>query len=190
MKAERRMKPEWGIMLDGVWIPYSMLEELADQGEWDSQLGPGSAYIKPNREQQRVLVAHQLAVKETRGGLHRGPGLQALISAVEFPALSSYVYVARPGAPEIVQARQWAARTNVEQLAEWCEGWTYTGNQHGHTSPPWAEHTCLNLEVREDSPKGHADPADWIVRHEDGTYEIIPPGQFTAGFDPYPGDGS
>jgi hypothetical protein len=100
---------------------------------------------------------------------------------VEFPALSSYVYVARPGAPEIVQARQWAARTNVEQLAEWCEGWTYTGNQHGHTSPPWAEHTCLNLEVREDSPKGHADPADWIVRHEDGTYEIIPPGQFTAG---------
>lgn len=191
MKAERRMIPEWGVTLDGVWVPWSMLEELADQGEWDSQLGPGSAYIKPNRQQQRVLVARELAVRETRGGLHRGPALGAFIDEVEFPSLaqmSTGVYETRPGVPEMVLARQWDARADVEELADWCNGWTYTGNQHGHTTPHWAMHICLNLEVRDDSPKTHADPGDWIVRFGDGTYKIIPPGEFTASFDPYPGD--
>jgi hypothetical protein len=83
MKIEQRMVPEWGITLDGIWIPYDILEDLSEQDVYDSQFGP--AYITPDRDQRRVLVAHGLAVEETRGGLHRGLGLQAFIDAIEWP---------------------------------------------------------------------------------------------------------
>jgi hypothetical protein len=91
-------------------------------------------------------------------------------------------YLTRPAEPEAVEARQWAAGTSPDELAEWCDGWTYTGNQHGHTDPHWALHTCLNLEVRDSSPKGFADPGDWIIRHADGTFEIFPPDEFTRSY--------
>jgi hypothetical protein len=74
MKAQKRMVPEWGAELDGVWFPAGLLEELADQGMWDSQFG--SAFIHPDRDQERVLLARGLACKETRGGLHAGPAMK------------------------------------------------------------------------------------------------------------------
>lgn len=83
MNIEKRMVPELGITLDGVWIPYDMLEDLSGQDVYDSQFGP--AYITPDRDQRRVLVAHGLAEEETRGGLHRGLKLHAFIDAIEWP---------------------------------------------------------------------------------------------------------
>lgn len=82
MKIEKKMVPEYGITLDGVWIPYEMLEELQEQGQYDSQFG--NAYIRPDRDQRRVLVARGLAEEETKGGLHKGPLLQDMIDDIEF----------------------------------------------------------------------------------------------------------
>lgn len=184
MKAERRMIPEWGVTLDGVWIPYSVLTAVNEQEELAGGISP---------QQEKVLLRHNLASPaKVPGWLNPGPALQEFIDAIEFPTLAQMttgIYVARPGVPVTVQARQWDNQTDPEELAAWCDGWTYTGTQHGHTTPHFAMHTCINAEVRDGSPKGHADPGDWIVRHEDGTYEIVPPGEFTGRFDPQPAEG-
>jgi hypothetical protein len=39
-------------------------------------------------------------------------------------------YLTRPAEPEAVEARQWTAGTSLDELAEWCGGWTYTGPAH------------------------------------------------------------
>lgn len=81
------------------------------------------------------------------------------------------------------EARQWVpGTTDPEELAAWCDGWTYTGTQHGHTSPPWADHTCLNLATAPGIGKDHADPGDWIVRSREGAYLVLTPDQFAARF--------
>jgi hypothetical protein len=82
-RAETRVVAERGVTRGGVWIPYSILDELTDQAPFDSELG--AAYIRPDRAQERALIAHGLAVKETRGGLHRGDRLAAFIRDLEFP---------------------------------------------------------------------------------------------------------
>jgi hypothetical protein len=74
VKAQKRMVPEWGAELDGVWFPAELLEELADQGPYDSQAG--RIFAAAGRDQERVLLARGLAVKETRGGLHAGPAMK------------------------------------------------------------------------------------------------------------------
>ena len=88
MQVETRMVPERGVTLDGVWVPLQLLGELDEQGQWDSQFG--SAFIALNRDQQRVLTARGLAVKETRGGCHRGPELEAFVKALEFPPVGGH----------------------------------------------------------------------------------------------------
>jgi hypothetical protein len=93
-----------------------------------------------------------------------------------------------------VRARQWADGTDPEELARWCDGWTYTGTQHGHTRPePFVLHTCLNLNTAPGS-KGHADPGDWIVRVSErddeegwGTYEVLSPAEFAVKYEPAAG---
>jgi hypothetical protein len=91
----------------------------------------------------------------------------------------------KPG--QVVRARQWAPGTDPEELAGWCDGWTYTGTQHGHTTPPWAVHTCINLATADCSPKGYADPGDWIVivtEDPDGDlYEVLSPAEFEARYE-------
>lgn len=82
MKIEKRMVPEFGVEIDGVWIPYDMLEELQEQGPWDSQ--SGNAYIRPDSDQERVLIARHLAISETKGGLHRGPELAAFMKSISW----------------------------------------------------------------------------------------------------------
>ena len=67
-KIETRMVPEEGVTIDGVWFPLNLLGELAEQHRYDSEFG--EAFISTSPEQERVLLAHNLAVKETRGGLH------------------------------------------------------------------------------------------------------------------------
>jgi hypothetical protein len=68
VKAQKRMVPEWGAELDGVWFPAELLEQLADQGQQHPLL------VKT--DQERVLLARGLAMKETRGGLHAGPAMK------------------------------------------------------------------------------------------------------------------
>jgi hypothetical protein len=63
-----RMVKEWGLVIDGVFLPWQMLEDLRAQHRYDSD--GGDAFISDTPEQERVLLAHNLAVKETRGGLH------------------------------------------------------------------------------------------------------------------------
>jgi hypothetical protein len=80
-----------------------------------------------------------------------------------------------------VQARQWDDRTDLtEELADWCDGWAYTGDRHGHTRPPWQHHTCITPGTQADGGKGHADPGDWIIRIAPGVYEILEPPEFQA----------
>ena len=82
--VETRMVPEQGVTLDGVWVPLNLLGELDEQGVWDSQFG--DAFIDLDRDQERVLIARDLAVKETRGGCHRGPALTAFMASLKYPA--------------------------------------------------------------------------------------------------------
>ncbi len=67
-----------------MWFPAELLEELSEQGRWDSQFG--EAFIRPNRDQERVLLARGLAEKETKGGLHAGPAMEKFWAELEFPA--------------------------------------------------------------------------------------------------------
>jgi hypothetical protein len=73
MKAQKRMVPESGAELDGVWFPAGLLEELAEQGRYDSEAGQA---LLMGRDQERVALARGLAEKETRGGLHAGIGAE------------------------------------------------------------------------------------------------------------------
>lgn len=77
---ETRMIPEQGVTLDGVWVPLALLGELEEQGVYDSQFG--DAFISLSTDQQRVLIARDLAVRETRGGCHRGPALKAFTDSL------------------------------------------------------------------------------------------------------------
>jgi hypothetical protein len=82
VKVEKRMVPEHGVTLDGVWVSYEFLEELSDQGVFDSQFGK---VLLANRDQERVLEARGLAERETRGGVHRGSGLEEFMKGLEWP---------------------------------------------------------------------------------------------------------
>jgi hypothetical protein len=79
---QTRMVPEQGVTLDGVWVPLELLGELDSQGPYDSMMGPGGAFTGLSRDQERVLIARELAVKETRGGCHRGPKLTEFTDAL------------------------------------------------------------------------------------------------------------
>ena len=69
-----------GTVLDSgeVFIPLETLEELAEQGQWDSQFG--SAYLLGTHE-GLALEAAGLAERETRGGYHRTDALRAFLDA-------------------------------------------------------------------------------------------------------------
>jgi hypothetical protein len=83
MDVETRMVPEQGVTLDDVWVPLDLLGELLEQGPYDSM--QWDAFIGLNRDQQRVLIARDLAEKETRGGCHRGPALSGFMDALVYP---------------------------------------------------------------------------------------------------------
>lgn len=105
MQIERRMIPQYGITLDGVWLPYRMLEALSDQGPWDSQYG--MAFIEARRDQERVLLEHGLAVKETKGGLHRSDTLADFLAAIEWPQEEPEP----PPAPRPISDYAWRRKT-------------------------------------------------------------------------------
>ena len=77
-QIEKRMVVEYGITLDGVWLPLAMLRRLATHGPWDKPFTEASA------DQERVLLAHSLAERHNQAGLHRGIGLRGFLDAIPY----------------------------------------------------------------------------------------------------------
>jgi hypothetical protein len=88
---EKRMVVEYGITLDGVWLPLAMLRRLSAHGPWDKPFTEASA------DQERVLLAHALAERHNQVGLHRAPGLRDFLDAIPYEPTVSIERVADDG---------------------------------------------------------------------------------------------
>ena len=77
-EIRKRMVVEYGVELDGVWLPIAMLRRLATHGPWDRP------FTEATEDQERVLVAHSLADRHNQSGLHRGAGLSGFLDAIPF----------------------------------------------------------------------------------------------------------
>jgi hypothetical protein len=76
--VETRMVVEYGITLDGVWLPLALLRRLEAHGPWSAPLTGATT------DQERVLVRHGLAEQHNQAGLHRGNGLPGFLAAIPF----------------------------------------------------------------------------------------------------------
>jgi len=74
---QSRLVVEYGIELDGVWLPLAMLRRLREHGPWSTPFAEATA------DQADVLVAHGLAERHNTG-LRRGNGLQNFVDASPF----------------------------------------------------------------------------------------------------------
>ena len=83
-QIEKRMVVEYGITLDGVWLPLAMLRRLETHGPWDKPFTEASA------DQERVLLAHSLAEPHNESGLHRGLGLRGFLDAIPYEPTESF----------------------------------------------------------------------------------------------------
>ena len=77
-KLEQRLVVEYGVTLDDVWLPLAMLRRLRTHGPWDAP------FTEASTDQERVLLAHALAERHNRAGLHRGIGLSGFLDAIPF----------------------------------------------------------------------------------------------------------
>ncbi len=77
-KLEQRLVVEYGVTLDDVWLPLAMLRRLRTHGPWDAP------FTEATTDQERVLMAHALAERHNRAGLHRGIGLSGFLDAIPF----------------------------------------------------------------------------------------------------------
>ena len=77
-KIEKRMVVEYGINLDGVWLPLPMLRRLRAHGPWDAPFTEATA------EQEQVLLMHGLAERHNQAGLYRGTGLTGFLDAIPY----------------------------------------------------------------------------------------------------------
>jgi len=75
---KQRLVVEYGVELDGVWLPIAMLRRLAAHGPWDRP------FTEATTDQELVLVTHSLADRHNQNGLHRGGGLSDFIDAIPF----------------------------------------------------------------------------------------------------------
>jgi hypothetical protein len=75
---EQRLVVKYGVTLDDVWLPLAMLRRLRTRGPWDAP------FTEANADQERVLLAHDLAERHNRSGLHRGIGLSGFLDAIPF----------------------------------------------------------------------------------------------------------
>ena len=83
-KLEQRMVVEYGITLDGVWLPLAMLRRLQAHGPWDAPFTEATA------DQERVLLMHALADRHNQAGLHRGTGLTGFLDAIPYEPTVSF----------------------------------------------------------------------------------------------------
>jgi hypothetical protein len=76
-KIEQRLVVEYGMELDGIWLPLAMLRRLDEHGPWSAP------FTEATDDQAEVLVAHGLA-KHHNAGLCRGSGLRNFVDAFPF----------------------------------------------------------------------------------------------------------
>jgi hypothetical protein len=76
--VRKRLVVEYGVELDGVWLPIAMLRRLAEHSPWDRP------FTEATTDQERVLVSHSLADRHNESGLHRGMGLSSFLDAIPF----------------------------------------------------------------------------------------------------------
>ena len=90
-QIEQRMVVEYGITLDGVWLPLAMLRRLGTHGPWDKP------FTEASPDQERVLLAHSLAEPHNQAGLHRGMGLRGFLDAIPYEPTESFRKVTGDG---------------------------------------------------------------------------------------------
>ena len=90
-KIEKRMVVEYGITLDGVWLPLPLLRRLKSHGPWDAP------FTEATTDQERVLLTHALADRHNQAGLHRGTGLTGFLDAIPFEPTVPFERVAVAG---------------------------------------------------------------------------------------------
>ena len=83
-KIEKRMVVEYGITLDGVWLPLAMLRRLETHGPW------GAPFTEASADQERVLLTHALADRHNQAGLHRGMGLTSFLDAIPYEPTAQF----------------------------------------------------------------------------------------------------
>jgi hypothetical protein len=83
-KIEKRMVVEYGVTLDGVWLPLAMLRRLRDHGPWDTP------FTEAGTDQERVLLRHGLAERHNQVGLYRGTGLVGFLDAIPYEPTVSF----------------------------------------------------------------------------------------------------
>lgn len=93
IEVEKRMVVEYGVELDGVWLPLAMLRHLGQHGPW------GSPFTEATADQERVLLAHSLADRHNHSGLHRGVGLTGFLDAIPFKPTVPFAAVPDDGGP-------------------------------------------------------------------------------------------
>jgi hypothetical protein len=76
--VKQRLVVEYGVELDGVWLPIAMLRRLGAHDPWDRP------FTEATTDQERVLVAHSLADRHNQHGLHRGARLADFVDAIPF----------------------------------------------------------------------------------------------------------
>jgi hypothetical protein len=91
-EVKKRLVVEYGVELDGVWLPLAMLRRLFTHGPWDRPFTEATA------DQERVLLAHSLADRHNETGLHRGAGLTGFIDAIPFEPTVPFPAVPEGGA--------------------------------------------------------------------------------------------
>jgi hypothetical protein len=86
IELQKRMVVEYGIELDGVWLPFGMLRRLADHGPWNVPFTEATA------DQAKVLLAHGLAERHN-SGLCRGGGLRNFVDALPFAPTENFATI-------------------------------------------------------------------------------------------------
>lgn len=91
IELQKRMVVEYGIEVDGVWLPLAMLRRLDEHGPWNVP------FTEASSEQARVLIAHGLAERHNTG-LSRGNALRNFFEALPFAPTETFRTV--PTAPD------------------------------------------------------------------------------------------
>src|SRR5215469_14294007 len=83
IEIQKRMVVEYGIEVDGVWLPLAMLRRLEEHGPWNVP------FTEASDEQARVLSAHGLAERHNTGPA-RGNALRNFVEALPFAPTESF----------------------------------------------------------------------------------------------------
>jgi hypothetical protein len=89
---------EYGIELDGVWLPVALLRRLEEHGPWNVPFAEATA------DQAEVLLAHKLAERHNTG-LCRGDALRNFIDALPFAPTESFERMPAAGAEHAEDGR-------------------------------------------------------------------------------------